>query len=247
VNASLQAFFAEMESLLMGRQTALEAEQALGPSPSGTQNFAFYRTLIDRNYHKTLRLLFPSIKVLAQRTREGLWTELVRGFVAAHPPRGCRDPNRLGATFSEYLAEVREAKSELPQILEELAEYHWIDYVARTSTNIADDDDGFERRLFIRQFSYPIPAFMRAVTADDAAEVPEPQPMLVVLYRSAVNGLVRITQPTAAGLAALAKRQALPLPPALAELDEAHVALADTKFVEMGVLTQQSTEPGAED
>ncbi|MEM6992712.1 MAG: putative DNA-binding domain-containing protein, partial [Myxococcota bacterium] len=212
MSESLDTFFAQMESFLLGRTDVQAVQSTLGPSASGSDNLAFYRTLIDRNFHKALRLLFPSVKVLAGRVRSSLWSELVRDYVAAHPPRGCRDPNRMGASFSDFLTLRREQTGEFSPLLEEMAEYHWIDYLATTATDIADGD-GFEKRLFIRQFSHQIPDFMRAVTADPDAPEPPSQPMIVILYRSLVDGSVKILHPRPETMAVIATRQGLPLPP----------------------------------
>jgi len=237
VSETLPGFFDQMESFLLGRQTAAELEGRLGPSPSGTANLAFYRTLIDRNFHKIMRLLFPTVKVLANRAREGMWSELVREYVAAHPPRGCRDPNRMGASFSEFLTRRREEGGELSAVVEEMAEYHWIDYLAKTATDV-EDGDGFERRVFIRQFAHPIPTFMKAINEDSATKIPAPQPTIVILYRSLTHGAVRILYPRAETMAVFARRQGLDLPPPLAALDPETVKLTEARLVEMGLLRE---------
>ena len=233
----LPDFFAQMEPFLLGRQSADALEEQLGPSPSGTTNLAFYRTLIDRNFHKIMRLLFPTVKVLAQRAREGMWTELVREYVAAHPPRGCRDPNRMGASFSEFLTRRREEGGELSAVVEEMAEYHWIDYLAKTATDV-EDGDGFERRVFVRQFTHPIPTFMKAINEDSDAEIPAPRPTIVILYRTWTDGAVRILYPRAETMAVFARRQGLELPPPLAALDEEAVIQTERSLVEMGLLRE---------
>lgn len=239
MTAPLSQFFAEMESFLLGHTTTAELESALGPSPSGSRDLTFYRTLIDRNFLKTMRLLFPIVKVMAERTREGLWRELVAAYAVAHPPRGCRDPNQMGIAFSEFLSRRRERTGEFSTLLEELAEYHWIDYLARTASDV--DDDGMEKRLFIRQFTIVMPEFMRAINADAEAPEPEAKPSIVLLYRSLVDGAVQILYPRPATMAVIAKRQGLPLPPPLAQLDPNDVALTEASLVKMGVLTP-STE-----
>ena len=236
--SELARFFAEMEPFLLGRKSAMEVEAALGPSPSGTSNLAFYRTLVDRNYHKIMRLLFPSVCTLARRVRYELWSDLVREYVTLHPPVACRNPNLMGAHFSEYLTRRREQRGELPVAAEELAEYHWVDYVAKTAEDV--EGDGLERRLFIRQFTLPIPAYALALYGDPEAPPPEPRPTVVVVYRSVHDGNVAILYPSPATLAVLARRQGLQLPPALAALDERDVNLTEGNLVTMGVLTEAS-------
>ena len=234
MNEGLPEFFDQMQAFLLGRIDVDEVQTKLGPSASGSQNLTFYRTLVDRNFHKTLRLLFPTVHTLAMRVRPTMWSELVRDYVRVHPPRGCRDPNRFGASFPEFLTRRREEKGEFSEALEELAEYHWIDYLARTSTG--SDDDGFEKRVFIRQFTRPIPDLMKALVEDDSAEEPSPRPMIVILYRSLVDGVVRILHPRPETMAVLAMRQGLDLPAPLAQLDSDNVKLTETRLVEMGIL-----------
>ena len=236
---ALPGFFAQMESFLLGRQSAASVESELGPSPSGTENLEFYRTLVDRNFHKIMRLLFPTVRVLAERARAGMWTELVRDYVAAHPPRGCRDPNRMGASFSDFLTRRREDGGELSPVVEEMAEYHWINYLAKTATDV-EDGDGFERRVFIRQFTHAIPTFMRAINEDPEAEIPAPKPMIVILYRAWTDGAVRILHPRPEAMAVFARRQGLELPPPLAALDEEAVNLTEVSLVEMGLLREKT-------
>lgn len=248
MNPWLEDFFARMQPFLLGASSVEAVEDALGPSPSGTESLDFYRVLLERNYFKIMKGLFPTIRTVALSIDEALWGHLVRDYVREHPTRGCRDPNLMGAGFSDWLARRREDPAaqgaKYPPLLEELAEYHWIDYMAGVAPDT--DDDGFEKRIFVRQFSYHMPKAvkrLRKVEAD-AAEVklPKPKPTVLVLYRSSLDDKVKVLFPTNETLAVFARRQGLELPPPLAQLDSEAVGATESSLVDMGVLRRPRDE-----
>lgn len=228
---TLAAFFAEMQPMLLGRVSAADVQRRLGPSPSGTAALQFYAVLVARNVDKILREICPTLFVLA--TRAGVWRDIVDAHVRAHPPAG-GDPNRFADALPELLQELARRRADVPPLFAELADYHVVH--VRAHHAVDGDDDGFERRLFVRQYAHPVAEIVDALSRDPNAAVPAPHPALVVVFRHARTLRVRRLVPSAAGLAALARRQALALPPALASLADLAIVRAERALVREGVL-----------
>ena len=231
--AELAEFWEEMRAFLLGEQDAAQVQAKLGESRSGTANLGFYRTLIRRNFDKFLADMYPSVKVTVEQLRPGWWAELVDAYAPSHPPDHF-DPNRFSEGFSEFLATRRQRDPQQPTILEELADFQWL----RHQVNIAPDvdGDGFEQRLFIRQYGHPVPRFWHDVSHEPATALPAPRPTFVVVYRHLESGDPKYLVIAGPQLAVLARRQGLELPPPLDQLDEEQIASAEAALVQRGVL-----------
>jgi hypothetical protein len=232
---SLESFFSAMPPMLLGRTSVEETLDELGSSPSGPQSVEYYRVLVERNWRKYMREIFPFCHKLLVRDDPKLWETLVADYFEAHPPR-TRHANELGADFSEYLQLRRTEGLAISPVLEELAEYH----MCEVRCMLCPDGvgDGFERRLFVRQFSFPIPAVISTVRADPGAALPEPETITLILYRDLETLETRQVSPTPFGLVALARRQGLPIPEALQGRVDI-VDQAERELVELRVLTPQ--------
>jgi hypothetical protein len=236
---TLDAFSGEMQPMLLGRASAAAVEARLGRSPSGTTALAFYAVLVSRNAHKILREICPTLFVFAARA--GAWSGLVHDYLAAHPPRG-GDPNRFADALPEFLERRARQHGDVPQLWAELADYHVVQVRAHQAAD--GEGDGFDRRLFVRQYTHPIPEIVERIARDPAVAIASPRPTLVVVFRHARTLHVRRLVPSAAGLAALARRQGLALPPALAGLPDAEVVAAERALIREGVLPSRlSTAP----
>jgi hypothetical protein len=227
---TLPAFFTAMQPMLLGHSSATDVEARLGASPSGTAALGFYAVLVRRNVEKILREVCPSVFVLATRARA--WTSLVTDYLDAHPPTG-GDPNG----FADGLPEFLQARADTPASWAELADYHVIHVRAHHAAD--DETDGFDRRLFVRQYTYPIPHIVDALARDRDAAVAAPRPTLVVVFRHTRTLRVRRLVPSATGLAALARREGLELPPSLAGLAATAISAAERVLVREGVLFPQ--------
>ncbi len=239
---SLHAFFDAMGPMLSGRTSAAEVEAELGAtSPSGTENLGFYAVLVERNHFKILRDLFGPIRTLALRRSDTLWGRLVRDYTRKHPA-GHWDPNRFGASFSEYLANLRQRHGELPTLFEELADYLYIRHLAYSSPD--EPGDGFETRLFVRQYSHAVPDVLDALARDPEADLPGAKPIVVIVYRHARHRELRTFYPSAAGLGALARRQGVDsMPEMFKALPAQTLDAAEANLVEHGVLTPPKLSP----
>lgn len=249
MSVGLPGFFAQMRPYLLGQQDLAQTRAALGPSPSGDDDFAFYRVLAQRNLFKVLRELYGPLLTLFVRDHDGpdgpdgrgggaaAWRALVEEYIAAHPPGGVH-PNCFGEALPELLAARREREPSQPVVYEEIADFCWI----RMQVYRAPDDegDGFDSRLCVRQYSYPIADFVAALERDPSAPVPEPRPVVLLVYRHWRLLQTRIFLPTAAGLVALARRQGAPVPQALQSVPSEHVDVAEAQLVEHGVLAPAS-------
>lgn len=231
--AELAEFWEEMRAFLLGEQDAAQVQAKLGESRSGTANLAFYRTLIRRNFDKFLADMYPSVKITVEQIRHGWWAELVDAYAPSHPPDHF-DPNRFSAGFPEFLAARRQQDPKQPTILEELADFQWL----RHQVNIAPDieGDGFEHRLFIRQYAHQVPRFWREVSKEPATALPAPRPTFVVVYRDLGNGDPKYLVIGGPELAVLARRQGLELPPPLDQIDPDQISSAEEGLVGRGVL-----------
>ena len=235
MSAPLQEFFAQMRPYLSGERDLPQVVEALGASPSGDDNFAFYRVLAERNLFKILFELYGPLRTLIVRQRSAdTWRQLVREYVDTHLPAG-HHPNEAGGAFSDFLAARRQRETSQPTVWEEVADFCW----TRTSVSSAPDGpgDGFEQRLHVRQYTHAVSHIVTLLERDAEAELPEPAPELIVIYRHWQTLETRLFRPSAAGLVALAVRQGLPVPEPLKVVPDDHVVIADEQLVAHGVLS----------
>ena len=234
--SDLPRFFAAMAPLLNGRCTAADVEQAIGPSPSGSVNLDFYRVLVERNLFKILRDVHAPVRALALRQDPQSWARLVRSYAAAHPPMHW-DPNAFAGAFPEWLEVERKRTGEIPVLLEQLADYQWIRHRAGRCRDVGDD--GFDERLFVRQYSYDVPKIAAALEEDEHADLPGRRAVVVLVYRHTRALDVRTFYPTNAGLAALARRQGVMVPPELGEFS--NIDRTEIELIEHGILMPRGT------
>ncbi|PRQ06114.1 hypothetical protein [Enhygromyxa salina] len=231
---SLDRFYAEITPFLFGESSVDAIEQRLGASASGSDNLDFYRVLVGRNFDRILSELFVSVHTLVTRDHPGLWPQLVSDYLRINQTAP-RDPNLYGLAFSDFLAARRAERGEYSAVLEELADYHMCSYLAASAP--AGETDGFEARLFVRGYTFPVTKIVKALALDRATPVPEPQPATMFIYRSLhPPHAVRIHWPTAPQLAALAGRQGLALPASLAQLDADALDHGLAQLIAAGVL-----------
>nr|MCH9686063.1 hypothetical protein [Deltaproteobacteria bacterium] len=204
---------------------------------------AFYRVLVERNVFQILAEQHGPTRTVMQRLQPGLWASVVRQYVDAHPPTHWH-PSYVGAGLSEFLAECREAGDQrIDPLFEEVADFCWVRMLAQRCPDGVGD--GFEQRLFIRQYTRPIAPLVAAITEDPNAPIPPPQPVVVFIYRHWRDLDVRVFSPSAAGLVALARRQGATVPEALQAVPPEDVEAADTLLVEHGVLVPaDASSPG---
>lgn len=239
MSSTLAGFFAQMRPYLAGQQGLGPTRDALGPSPSGDEAFAFYRVLAERNLVQVMRQLYAPLHALVVRDEAeglvapGLWAALVREQIAANAPGG-RHPNDFGEGFSARLTARRERDPQQPPIYEEIADFCWIRMQAASAPD--DEGDGFDRRLHVRQYGWQVPDFVAALERDPGTPRPEPRPVVLLVYRHTRSLHTRVFHPSAAGLVALARRQGAAVPPALQAVPVAHVDAAEAQLVEHGVL-----------
>jgi len=235
MSPSLDDFYAEMKPFLMGEHTLPQTREVLGASPSGDDDFSFYRVLAERNLFKILSDLYAPLRALVLREDPEAWGPLVREYARVHPPGG-HHPNSFGEAFSDHLAQRRERDPSQAVIYEEIADFCWIRQYVYSALDEADQSDGFEQRLFVRHYTHRVHEIVAALEQDAQAPLPEPQPILLLVYRHTRSLQTRLFSPSAAGLVALAKRQHMEVPEALRSIPSEHVATADAQLVEHGVL-----------
>lgn len=239
MTTALAGFFAHMRPYLVGQQGLAPTRDALGPSPSGDEAFAFYRVLVERNLFQVMRQLYAPLHALVLRDEAeglaapGLWSALVREQLAAHPPSG-RHPNCFGEGFSEQLAARRLREPQQTALYEEIADFCWIRM--RAGSALDDIGDGFDVRLFVRQYGWHVPELVTLLERDPSTPRPEPRPMVLLVYRHIQSLQTRVFRPSAAGLVALARRQEAPVPPALQAVPVAHIDAAEAQLIEHGIL-----------
>lgn len=240
MHPGLSAFFQEVPRFLAGEQSAADLEAALGSSPSGTEALGFYRTLMERNAFKLLREIFPGVRALLVAQDPDLWTRLVLDFSRKHPC-GHWNPNLFGEPFSDFL---REAGDAVHPAAAEVADYHYIQYLVSAAQR-RPDDDGWDRTIFIRQYTHAVSAYVAGLGQGPGPdEPPEPKPTIVLVYRGLHSEQVHWLHPTPPQLAAVARRRGLPLPPALRELPPKIVDDAAAQLVDYGLFAAEPTGAG---
>ncbi len=238
---TLDGFFDHMRAYLRGERTLAQTREQLGPSPSGDDDFAFYRVLIERNVFQILAELHGPTRILMQRLEPGLWGPLVRDYLTAHPPTHWH-PSQVGEQLSEYLVQRREGgDARLLPVFEEVADFCWTRQLAQRCPD--DVGDGFDQRVFIRQYTLAVPQLVTALQKADDAPIPPSRPIVVMIYRHWRDLDVRVFSPSAAGLVAFARRQGAAVPEALRAVPEDQVIAAQAQLVEHGILSPTAACP----
>jgi len=194
----LGRFFEHMRPFLLGRMSAEELEQTLGPSPTGTANLAFYPTFLRRHERLQLMRQFQAVHRLVEEHSALDWAELVGDFIQAHVP-GHWSMYRTGEPFADWLTSEIEAGRPVPAEAPMLADFAWICWLARN----APPDAGLDETVHVRQYPFDVAAFTRAILADPKIR-PEPTgPRALVVYRHLETGDARHFTPSLATLAVL--------------------------------------------
>jgi len=236
---SLDAFFEAMAPMLERKAPAKAVVETLGPTPSALTDLGFYATLVERNHFKILSDMFPELLALVQRELPERWPALVRSYRDAHPAVHW-DPNRFAAGFSDFLRGLRDAGDIPHPIYEELADLGYIRQVVYSGNG--SDANTYEGRIAVRQYTHPASDFFFKLREDPSAPIPQPRPQVVFVYRHVRDDSLHHFLPTAAGLAALARRRGIDeLPAMFSSLSEAQIAEADRSLVEWGVLAPRET------
>lgn len=230
----LQRFFSAMRPFLLGEDDAAAVQGRLGPSPSGAEALDYYRTLIDRNHHKILGDIFDTVRAACLAAHPELWSQLVRDYVGARLT-ATHDPNDFGAAFPAFVAEYRswpESPASLGSRAAELADYHWCLHRCGVAPDVEPGDDGIDRRLFMRQYSFDVPTARRRVSR---GELPIDDTSLdgdtfVVVFRHLHSRRVEVLRATLPQLQVIAARAGV------GETDSAELTDATASLRELGVI-----------
>ncbi len=195
---SLADFWADARPFLLGELSAAQLEARHGPSPSGTQNLAFYQPFVRLHERLNLQRLYPEVHILCGRA--GLdWAELCEAFIHAHVPSSW-SLHRAGEPFGAWLQEQIDAGRPIPAECPALADYSWTRWLALNAPADAPRMDG---TVYVRSYAINVVEIRQRLKDDPSAELPEPVPTPMVIYRSFVTGTVRIVGPNLAMLAVL--------------------------------------------
>lgn len=230
----LASFFRAFAPMLELTSDVNRVEREFGASPSGTSRMGFYGVLARRTRLLTLGDMCPATRYAVQSSKGPAWMDLVLRYAESHPPSHA-DPNRFAEGFSEFIASERQRGFPLPSFLEELAEYEFTLWeVGITDFQPTLSDPGLDRTIRVRQYSANVADFVTEFHAGHAPEAPAAGPVIVLIYQHTRSGYPRYFFPSAAGLAALARRAGKSLPKAT--FDEDTLSSAEQELVEYGVL-----------
>ncbi len=206
----LADFFAHAPAYLFSEQPTRAFERALGRSESGTANLGFYPVLVRRNIGKILREVYAGLCAYIEREHDELFRELVEAYWRAHPPSGWDPNHHAAAKFPSFLSSYRAREPRLTDIHEELADFHWSEFLVWAALDTWPDDkgvDGVDHRLFVRQYSRRIPDFARGLIKDASTPLPAPEPTPTLIYRDPKTLRVAVLYPSVTALVVLSGRQ----------------------------------------
>ncbi len=190
---SLDVFFAEMAELLAGRKTAAQCEAVLGPSPSGSERFGVYATLVERQQRGAIDSFFRAAIVAATSWDHQRCNDLRRAFLQAQPPMHW-SPSTVALPFADYL-ELHNA----PIDVIELADF------ARTRHQVlvAPLDDGIAG-LAVRHYSHAVKEFTVGVELGEiVAGRPAATPATWLFGRHRVHANLILVSPSLPALVAI--------------------------------------------
>ncbi len=191
---TLEAFFETMEPFLRGRITAEEVERKLGPSASGAERLALYPRLVRAQHTGAVRRLFPALHRALEAHRTGLWAKIVDAYVAEHTD-GRWNPSWFGEAMAEFLVAYREHEPDLPPFAEQLADFHWLDFV------LTADPRDLAVDVEVRHYTHDVPSYVRGRLEG----VPEEKAVTILAYRPADGRRMEVISATPAVLVALAR------------------------------------------
>lgn len=234
IPATLSGFFEAFSSMVELRLSPREVVDRIGPCPSGTKRLGFYRILAHRSRFLTLRDVCPVLRHAALSLEPPVWQKLVERYSTLHPPQ-VRDPNRHAEGLSDFIAEERASGWDLPEYLEEIADFEISEYLVGVSSfEPSTDDPGLDRTLLVRHYTHDVPRFVLDHRKGIVAAAPEPTPRAALLYRDVRSQYARVFFPTRLGLLALAARAGKAV--SLSGVDLQALAAAERELEGYGVL-----------
>lgn len=190
---SLDTFFAEMTELLAGRKTAVQCEAVLGPSPSGSDRFSVYATLVDRQQRGAIDSFFRAAMVAATSWDHQRCDDLRREFLQAQPPTHW-SPSTVALPFADYLEQQH-----APVDIVELADF------ARTRYQVlaAPLHDGIAS-LAVRHYTHAVKEFTVGVELGEITSGrPTTAPSTWLFGRHRVHANLVLVSPSLPALVAL--------------------------------------------
>ncbi len=211
---SLERYFSVMVPFLAGEGKAEDVIAELGDTPSSPKRFRFYQQLMIANRRRVMRAVFPSVEHILGA---GKFEAMIDRFTRERPVMHW-DLNYFGEPFSEWLEAQRQASDAIPSYLEELADYHWLEYALKSDGRSFDPATHLVNPVLeARRYSWDAPAFVQAVRMKTAERSPEKKERLVLIFRDPRDLRIKVYDPTLAGLVALGVLSGETPPTAFAE------------------------------
>jgi hypothetical protein len=191
VTAPLDDFFAHMAGLLTGARTVEQCQAVLGASPSGSERFAVYVELVDRQFRGAIESFFRAALTACRTWDNNACAKIVDDFVAAHRPQTW-SPIAAALPLAEFFQ-----RNGAPQDVNELADFACTRHAVQTAP------PGVEG-IAIRSYAHDVSEFVRAVDEGrDAQGRPAAKPTTIVLGRHRETSALVLLHPSLATLVAL--------------------------------------------
>lgn len=202
MSPELARFFDAIRPFLAGEESPAQFVERLGPSPSGERRLAVYPRLVSLDWIGVIDKLYEATRHAIEAHRPGTWARLRAELGRTHPPEHW-DINDYGRPFPDWIAAKRESGENLPPFIEQLADFEWLEFITWTAADSAATTK-VEPTLAVRQYSYAVPAFARAVRRGESPDPPAQKPTTVAIYRRPDTLLVHVFYLSMAGLLVLA-------------------------------------------
>lgn len=222
MSPELARFFDAMRPYLAGEEPPRRFVERLGPSPSGERRLSVYPRLVALDWIGVIDKLYEATRYAIESHFDGLarieggkssepgksaWRRLRAELGRAHPPTHW-DINEYGRPFPEWIASRRDSGENLPGFVDQLADFEWLEFSTWSAPDVPAVAKGdrpiVEPTVSVRQYSFPVPAYARAVRRGEKPPAPAEKATTVVVYRRADTLLVHLFYPSVAGLLVLA-------------------------------------------
>lgn len=199
---SLARFFDAMTRYLWQGAPEEDLFASLGPSPSSSARFAFYRSLVEHNPRRPLAASYQATGRLLDEAEPGLFGRALTAHLEARAEPSCAVA-LLARGFPATLERLREAGEAIPSAALEVADYEEIRHRVSFLDLGPEVAGGVHPSVEVRSYTFDVPAYARAVREGGPATA-SGDPVTRILHRHPQTGRLQLLLPTLPMLVAVA-------------------------------------------
>jgi hypothetical protein len=232
VTVALDDFFSQMAGLLTGEQTVEQCQAVLGHSPSGSERFAVYAKLVDRQFRGAIESFFRAALTACRAWENQTCAILLDEFMTSHRPHTW-SPIDAALPLANFLQ-----RRGVPDDINELADFACTRHTVLTTPRATSTE-----AIAIRSYTHDIAEFVRRVDEGTVTgERPAAKPTTIVLGRHLETSGLVLLYPSLSTLVALQLISDRRWTPDLPMVDKRDVASQAQFLAEQGIIAASDVE-----